>query len=200
LKLSVDLFHPKIKEEEVVVDTTVQEKNITFPTDAKLAKKVIDTCRKIAINEDIYLRQNFSRTAPNLLRQASNRKSPRQKKIAVKANRRIRTIERTMFRDLLRKMNDKQLKQHIDTLLNSASIVFQQKYDKDKICSLHEPHVECIAKGKAHKRYEFGTKASIARTRDSGIILGALATGESLRWSCHRCGTQTTQTNYWYSA
>ncbi len=175
LKLSVDLFHPKIKEEEVVVDTTVQEKNITFPTDAKLAKKVIDTCRKIAIKEDISLRQSYSRTAPNLLRQASNRKSPRQKKIAVKATRRIRTIGRAMLRDLLRKMNDKQLKPHIDTLLNSASIVFQQKYDKDKIYSLHEPHVECIAKGKAHKRYEFGTKASIARTRDSGIILGALA-------------------------
>ena len=176
LKLSVDLFHPKIKEEEVVVDTTVQEKNITFPTDAKLAKKVIDTCRKIAIKEDISLRQSYSRTAPNLLRQASNRKSPRQKKIAVKATRRIRTIGRAMLRDLLlRKMNDKQLKPHIDTLLNSASIVFQQKYDKDKIYSLHEPHVECIAKGKAHKRYEFGTKASVARTRDSGIILGALA-------------------------
>ena len=175
LKLSVDLFHPKIKEEEVVVDTTVQEKNITFPTDAKLAKKVLDTYRKIAIKEDIFLRQSYSRTAPNLLRQASNRKSPRQKKIAVKATRRIRTIGRAMLRDLLRKMNDKQLKPHIDTLLNSTSIVFQQKYDKDKIYSLHEPHVECIAKGKAHKRYEFGTKASIARTRDSGIILGALA-------------------------
>ena len=39
LKLSVDLFHPKIKQEEVVVDTTVQEKNLTFPTDAKLARR-----------------------------------------------------------------------------------------------------------------------------------------------------------------
>ena len=80
-----------------------------------------------------------------------------------------------MLRDLLRKMNDKQLKPHIDTMLNATSILFQQKYDKDKIYSLHEPHVECIAKGKAHKRYEYGTKASIARTKDSGIILGALA-------------------------
>ena len=53
--------------------------------------------------------------------------------------------------------------------------MFQQKYDKDKICSLHEPQVECISKGKAHKRYEFGTKISIARTRDSGIILSTLA-------------------------
>jgi len=76
-----------------------------------------------------------------------------------------------MLRDLLRKMNDKQLKSHIDTMLNAASILFQQKYDKDKIYSLHEPHVECIAKGKAHKRYEYGTKASIARTKDSGLFL-----------------------------
>ena len=101
-----------------------QEKNITFPTDAKLAKKVIDTCRKIADKEDIPLRQSYSLTAPELLRQAYNRKSPRQKKKTIKATRRIRTIGRAMLRDLLRKMNDKQLKPHIDTLLNSASILF----------------------------------------------------------------------------
>ncbi len=72
-------------------------------------------------------------------------------------------------------MNDKQLKPHVDTLLNATSILFQQKYDKNKIYSLHEPHVECIAKGKAHKRYEFGTKVSIAKTRDIWVILGPLA-------------------------
>ena len=80
-----------------------------------------------------------------------------------------------MVRKLLHKMNDKQLKPHVDTLLNAYSILFQQKYDKYKIYSLHEPHVECISKGKAHKLYEFGTKVSIAITRDSRIILGALA-------------------------
>lgn len=134
MKLSVDLIHPKIKEEEVVVDTTVQENNITFPTDAKLAKKVIDTCRKIANKEDISLRQSYIRTAPDLLRQAPNRKSPRQKKKSVKATRRIQTIGRAMLlHDLLRKMNDKQLKPHVDTLFNATSILFQQKYDKDKI-------------------------------------------------------------------
>ena len=80
-----------------------------------------------------------------------------------------------MVRDLLRKMSDKQLRPHVDTPLNSVPIVFQQKYDKDKIYSLHEPQLERIARGKAHKRYEFGTKVSIAGTRDSVIILGALA-------------------------
>jgi hypothetical protein len=51
-----------------------------------------------------------------------------------------------MVRELLRKMNDKQLKPHVDTLLNASSILFQQKNDKGKIYSLHEPHVECISK------------------------------------------------------
>ena len=80
LKLSIDLFNPKIQKEEVVIDTTVQEKNITYPTDSKLAKKVIDTCRNIANQEGIPLRQSYSRVTPQLLRQASNRKSPQQKK------------------------------------------------------------------------------------------------------------------------
>jgi len=111
---------------------------------------------------------SYSSTAPKLLRKASNRKSPRQKKKAIKATRKIRTIGRPMLHDLLHKMNDKQLTPHVDTVL------FQQKYDKDKIYSLYEPHVEFIAKGKAHKRYKFGNKASITRTKDSRIILGAL--------------------------
>ena len=70
------------------------------------------------------------------------------KEKAIKATRRIRTIGRAMLRDLLRRMNDKQLKPHIDTLLNSASIVFQQKYDKDKIYSLHEHTLSVLPKAK----------------------------------------------------
>ena len=88
--------------------------------------------------EEIPLKQSYSRTAPALFRQASNQKSPRQKKKAIKATRRIRTIGWAMVRELLRKMNDKQLKPHVDTLLNASSILFQQKNDKDKIYSLHE--------------------------------------------------------------
>ena len=64
LKLSIDLFDPKIQKEEVVIDTTVQEKNITHPTDSKLSKKVIDTFRKIANQEGIRLRQSYSRVTP----------------------------------------------------------------------------------------------------------------------------------------
>ena len=72
-------------------------------------------------------------------------------------------------------MSEKQISPYSQTLLNDWSILLHEKNDKDKIYSLHEPHVRCISRGKAHKPYEFGTKVSISRTRDSGIILGALA-------------------------
>ena len=80
LKLSVDLINPKIQKEELVIDTTVQEKYTTYPTDSKLAKKIIDTCRNIENQEGIYLRQSFSRVTTQLLRLAQNRKNPAQKK------------------------------------------------------------------------------------------------------------------------
>lgn len=51
----------------------------------------------------------------------------------------------------------------------------QKRGDKNKLYSLHAPHVYCMSKGKEHKRYEFGTKVSITTTRDSKIIVGALA-------------------------
>jgi IS5 family transposase len=53
----------------------------------------------------------------------------------------------------------------------------QKRRDKNKIYSVHEPHVECISKGKAHKRYEFGVKVSVATTSRGGWFVGA--------WACH---------------
>ena len=121
LKLSIDLFNPKIQKEEVVIDTTVQEKNITYPTDSKLAKKVIDTCRNIAKQEGIPLRQSYSRVTPQLLRQASNRKSPHQKIKARKATRRVQTIGRALVRELVRKMPKKQIRPYAQCLEHPAS-------------------------------------------------------------------------------
>ena len=68
-------------------------------------------------------------------------------------------------------MPQKQISPYAQTLLDAWSILLQNKTDKHKIYSLHEPHVSCISKGKAHKPFEFGSKVSISRTRDSGIIL-----------------------------
>ncbi len=174
-KLSIDFFNLKMQKEEVVIDTTVQEKNNTYLTDSKLAKKVIDTCRNIANQEGIPLRHSYSRVTHQLLRQASNRKSPQQKIKARKATRRLQTIGRALVRELVRKMPHKQISPYTQTLLDAWSILLKNKTDRHKIYSLHEPDVSCISKSKAHKPFEFGSKVSISRTRDSGIILGALA-------------------------
>jgi IS5 family transposase len=107
--------------------------------------------------------------------QASNRKNAQQNKKAKQATRRLRSIGRALVRELVRKTTQKQISPYAQTLLNAWSILLQNKTDKHKIYSLHEPHVCCISKGKAHKPYEFGTKVSISRTRDSRIVLGALA-------------------------
>ena len=148
-----------------------QEKNITYPTDSKLVEKVIDTCRNIPKQEGISLRQSYSRFTSQLLLQASNRKSPQQKKKTRKAIRGLQTV----VRELVRKMPQKQINPYAQTLFEAWSILVQNKTDKHKIYSLQEPHVSCISKGKAHKPFEFGSKVSISRTRDSGINLGALA-------------------------
>ena len=101
--------------------------------------------------------------------------NPTAEKKAKKATRRLHTIGRALVRELVRKTTQKQISPYAQTLLNAWSILLQNKTDKHKIYSLHEPHVSCISKGKAHKPFEFGSKVSISRTRDSGIILGALA-------------------------
>ena len=72
-------------------------------------------------------------------------------------------------------MPKKQISPYAQTLFDAWSILLQNKTDKHKIYSLHEPHVSYISIGKAHKPFEFSSKVSISRTRDSGIILGALA-------------------------
>jgi len=50
----------------------------------------------------------------------------------------------------------------------------QEKHDKNKVYSVHETQVQCMAKGKAGKKYEYGTKASVAVTSRGGWLLGAL--------------------------
>lgn len=56
-----------------------------------------------------------------------------------------------------------------------ARLLAQQRHDRHKLYSLHAPEVECVAKGKAHKKYEFGVKVSLAVTQRDNFIVGALA-------------------------
>ena len=173
LQISISLHGKESMESEVVVDTTVQEKNITFPTDVKLHKKIIDQCGKIAHIEGIEQRQSYVRVVKKLVMTQRFRNHPKNKKKAYSAARKLKTIAGRQVRELERKSSGEQKKKYETTLEIFNKILSQKKDDKEKIYSIHEPEVYCISKGKEHKKYEFGSKASIVMTKNSGIIVGA---------------------------
>jgi IS5 family transposase len=145
----------------VLSDTTVQENNTTFPTDAKLCKKVIDKCNKLADNLDIPLRQKHKRESKQLLRSTYNGHHPKRAKQAKKAKKRLKTIANLKLRELDRKMTEAQKVCYKKDLELYNRAVNQQKNDKDKVYSFHKPFTKCIAKGKPHKQYEFGNKVGL---------------------------------------
>lgn len=164
-------------EDQATTDTTVQEKNITYPTDNKLHRKIIKKCIAIADKEDLDLRQSYTRTLKKLLMDQRFRNHPKNKGKARKADKKIKTIAGRLVRELERKLPPNI---HQSVLELFKKVLAQKKSDSNKIYSLHEPEVLCISKGKEHKRYEFGSKVSITTTLNSGVIIGALNIKENV--------------------
>jgi IS5 family transposase len=176
-KQSIDLFDKDfIRREvrEVRVDTTVQEKNITFPTDRKLTEKVIEHCKRIAKKEDIKLTRTFGREIKKLKYQLRFARKPKNMKRHKKAQTRLHRIAFKIYQDLVKQLNpiSNSYQQELDVLYR---VLTQQRDDTNKVYSVHEPEVLCISKGKEHKQYEFGNKSSFAYTKVTGIIVGAMA-------------------------
>jgi IS5 family transposase len=157
---------------DVSVDTTVQEKNITFPTDSKLHKKIIKKCLDISKKERITLRQTYTRTLKKLSVDQRFRNHPKNKGKARKADRKVRTIAGRLVRELQRHLGESSVYQRFFDLF--ARVLAQKRNSKSKVYSLHEPDVVCISKGKEHKKFEFGNKVSVVITRKTGVLLGAL--------------------------
>lgn len=164
----------------VSVDTTVQEKNITYPTDDKLYKKIIKKCWTIADKESIDLRQSYTRSVKKLscLQRFKTRKNG--SKQARKANKKIQIIAGRLVREIARKLPLEGLGTYLPMLKLFQRVLSQKRGDTDKIYSLHEPNVKCYSKGKEHKKFEFGSKASVLIDQASGIIMGALNFTQSL--------------------
>ena len=171
LKESIRVNGKDGTEKEGTTDTTVQEKNITYPTDNKLHRKIIKKCVGIAAERDIELRQSYTRTVKKLLMEQRFRNHPKNKGRARKADRKIKTIAGRLVRELERKLTPGL---HQATLALFKEVLAQKKTDSSKIYSLHEPHTQCMSKGKEHKKYEFGSKVSIITTKTTGVIIGAL--------------------------
>jgi IS5 family transposase len=170
---SVVLHGKASREREVVIDTTVQEKNITFPTDTKLRVKVMRRCWKLADEEGLQLRRSYRRELGKTLRVIRFSKKRHDKRQVTAAIRRVKTMANALLRDVMRKLPASSLAARHDELANYRRAVNQERPDTNKMYSLHEPGVLCIAKGKEHKKYEFGSKAAIAMTKASCVIVGA---------------------------
>jgi IS5 family transposase len=174
LEVSIRLHGKEGLETEAVADTTVQEKNITFPTDVKLCKKIIEQCNMISKKEEIKVRQSYKRTIKKLMLEQRFRNHPKNKRRAIKASKKLKTIAGRLVRELQRNLSSESYKKFEKKLEIYERVINQKKEDKNKIYSLHELEVYCISKGKEHKKYEFGSKASIVTTKNSGIIIGAM--------------------------
>jgi IS5 family transposase len=151
----------------VIVDTTVQPKNITFPTDAKLLNRAREKLVKLAKKLGVELRQSYTRVGKFALIQHQRYAHAKQFKRAKRSLRKLKTYLGRVIRDIARKIDgDPGLETAFAHLLSLARRVRAQERGQrgPKIYSLHAPEVECIGKGKAHKPYEFGVKVSVATT------------------------------------
>lgn len=152
------------------IDSTVQEKNVTYPTDAKLHKKIIGNVQKIVKELNLPMRQSYTFVLKGIYREQRFRNHPKNRKKAIKADKRLRTIAGRLVRELERNLGGN--RQYDELLSISKKILSQRRNSSHKIYSIHEPEVQCISKGKEHNKYEFGNKVSIIRSA-TGVILGA---------------------------
>ena len=152
------------------IDSTVQEKNITFPTDAKLHKKIIRKVLDIVQQLELPLRQSYTFVLKRIYRDQRFRNHPKNRNKALKADKKLRTIAGRLVRELKRNLGEDSC--YSGLIERFEAILSQRRNSRKKIYSIHEPEVECISKGKEHKKYEFGNKVSIIRSV-TGIILGA---------------------------
>lgn len=160
----------------VIVDTTVMAKAIAAPTDSALLEKSRRLLVTAAHRYGLSLRQNYNRQGPHLAHQvaryahAKQYKRMRRELRALRA--RVGRVQRDIERQLARVPASAQDRLK-DLLGRTRRILTQQPHDKNKLYAVHAPEVECLSKGKARSRYEFGVKVSVVTTLKEGLVVGA---------------------------
>jgi transposase, IS5 family len=153
---------------EVIVDTTVEPKNVMFPTDARLLNRAREILVRLAKRHGVVLRQSYARVGKFALIKHQRYAHAKQFKRANRALKTLRTYLGRVIRDVARKVDDDPwLKEVVfkNILARARRVRGQQQHQRGpKVYSLHAPEVECIGKGKAHRPYEFGAKVSVATT------------------------------------
>lgn len=162
--------------DSVYVDTTVQEKAISYPTDVKLCHRMREKLVISSQKHAVKLRQSYVRVSKQASIRHSRYVHAGQMKRAKKEFRKVKTYLGRVTRDISRQVIGTALEVHFSELLTKANRLLQQeRKSSKKLYSLHAPEVECIAKGKSHKKYEFGCKVSVVTTCKEPWVLSVLA-------------------------
>jgi IS5 family transposase len=182
---SVNAFGPKKLNQlklKVNIDTTVQEKYTAFPTDHKLALDVIFALWEMGTVNDIKFRCKHKGIVKSLRREAafikSNTKKVDREKILVELRKIGLALLEEFSTKVQPKLADKEKFNELHSIFYRA--LTQQKDDKNKIYSIHEPQIYCICKGKTHKPYEFGTKVALLQDSKNKIIYAAKSLSENI--------------------
>lgn len=160
---------------QINVDTTVQEKAIAWPTQAKLmhrlGKKLVALARELGVD----LSHTYTRKSKTALFEVNRYR--RHPKLRAKWLRKLNTYLGAVKRDIERKIAEDVARQEKFRNLFALYERLTKKHPtaKEKLYSLHEPDVECIGKGKTRKPFEFGCKVSLATTSRDNWVVGALA-------------------------
>jgi IS5 family transposase len=160
---------------KVNVDTTVQEKSITFPTDTKLCHRMRIKLVLAAKKREIELRQTYVRVGKRASIMQGRYAHANQMKRARKEFKKVKSYLGRVTRDILRQVDLSKDPELALLISQSEKLLKQEKNTPKKLYSLHAPEVECIAKGKAHKRYEFGCKVSVVTTCEEPWVLSITA-------------------------
>jgi IS5 family transposase len=176
---TVRIHGPESLESTVIIDSTVMKKYTSFPTDTKLRLDVITKCIQIANHLEIKLDNTYTEEVASNKKTINFTKSTKSVKAKEKKSQcinRIKDIANILLDELEAKAHPETLKDDnfLQTMKNYRKAVNQAKDDKNKIYSIFEPHIACIAKGKTHVKYEFGSKVGFVTGLKKGIILGAV--------------------------
>jgi IS5 family transposase len=165
----------------VIADTTVMEKNITFPTDSKLLNRAREKLTALAAKHGLKLRQTYKRTGHKAEISAPKYAHAKQFKRMRKEVKKLKIFLGRVTRDIERKIKGSlELQETFADLLGRANrLLAQEKDSSNKLYSLHAPETYCIAKGKASRPYEFGCKVSLVLTHKQGLALSSMALPEN---------------------
>ena len=161
--------------EKIIIDTTVMEKAVAYPTDSRLLERGRQHLVKLAGTLGITLRQNYNREAPRLAVQVGRYAHAKQYRRMKASLKHLRTLVGRVWRDIDRKFDrqdEAQAAKAASILARVKRLLEQKSKDKNKLYSLHAPEVECISKGKARQPYEFGVKVTVATTHKEGLVVG----------------------------